>query len=127
MIIGLLILAIILFFGGGPDHDRLGFRYWVEVPAKAEYVKGAGGQFCALLYVIIYSTFSFNFAPELLVITAGEMRSARKNMPTAARRSSGRLLIFYVGGSLAIGLIISSNNPGLVGGGGSKASPWVIS
>lgn len=28
MMIGLLMLSIVLFFGGGPDHDRLGFRYW---------------------------------------------------------------------------------------------------
>lgn len=27
-IIGLIILGIVLFFGGGPNHDRLGFRYW---------------------------------------------------------------------------------------------------
>lgn len=29
-IIGLIILGVVLFFGGGPDHDRLGFRYWKE-------------------------------------------------------------------------------------------------
>lgn len=27
-IIGLIILGVVLFFGGGPNHDRLGFRYW---------------------------------------------------------------------------------------------------
>ena len=29
-IIGLIILGVVLFFGGGPNHDRLGFRYWKE-------------------------------------------------------------------------------------------------
>jgi amino acid transporter len=24
----LIILGVVLFFGGGPNHDRLGFRYW---------------------------------------------------------------------------------------------------
>lgn len=27
-IFGLIILGIVLFFGGGPNHDRLGFRFW---------------------------------------------------------------------------------------------------
>jgi amino acid transporter len=29
-ILGLIVLGIVLFFGGGPNHDRLGFRYWKE-------------------------------------------------------------------------------------------------
>lgn len=28
MMIGLLFMSVVLFFGGGPDKDRLGFRYW---------------------------------------------------------------------------------------------------
>lgn len=28
MMTGLLILSVVLFFGGGPNHDRLGFRYY---------------------------------------------------------------------------------------------------
>ncbi|KAL9040620.1 MAG: hypothetical protein Q9180_001800, partial [Flavoplaca navasiana] len=27
-ILGLIVLEVVLFFGGGPNHDRLGFRYW---------------------------------------------------------------------------------------------------
>lgn len=27
-ILGLIVLGVVLFFGGGPNHDRLGFRYW---------------------------------------------------------------------------------------------------
>lgn len=27
-ILGLIVLGIVLFFGGGPNRDRLGFRYW---------------------------------------------------------------------------------------------------
>lgn len=26
-ILGLIVLGVVLFFGGGPNHDRLGFRY----------------------------------------------------------------------------------------------------
>ena len=34
LIIGLLILAFILFWGGGPDHQRLGFHYWKDHGAR---------------------------------------------------------------------------------------------
>lgn len=30
-IIGLIIVSIVIFFGGGPDEGRLGFRYWKTV------------------------------------------------------------------------------------------------
>lgn len=29
-IVGLLILSLIIDLGGGPDHDRRGFRYWKD-------------------------------------------------------------------------------------------------
>ena len=28
IIVGLIILSLVLALGGGPDHDRKGFRYW---------------------------------------------------------------------------------------------------
>jgi amino acid permease len=36
-ILGLLICAFVIMLGGGPNHDRLGFRYWKEGAMK-EYV-----------------------------------------------------------------------------------------
>lgn len=58
-IIGLLILAAILFFGGGPSHDPLYFSLWKDPGATNEYlISGAAGRFCALLYSMIYSAFS---------------------------------------------------------------------
>jgi len=29
-IVGVILLSFILMLGGGPDHDRKGFRYWYE-------------------------------------------------------------------------------------------------
>ncbi|PSR93875.1 amino acid permease-domain-containing protein [Coniella lustricola] len=129
-IVGLLILSVVLFFGGGPNHKPLYFSLW-NTPAGAatkEYlVPGAGGRFCALLYSMIYSAFSFNFGPELLVITSGEMQSPRRNLPKAATRFIYRLLLFYCLGALAVGVICPSTDPRLTdGGSGAAASPWVI-
>ncbi|KAI2619036.1 amino acid permease/ SLC12A domain-containing protein [Hypomontagnella submonticulosa] len=127
-IIGLLILSVVLFFGGGPDHTRLGFWYWQDPGATKEYlVQGAGGRFCAFLFTLVYSCFSFNFSPELIIIAAGEMKSPRKNLPKAALHFIWRLIMFYALGALAIGVICRSDEPALTDGGkGAASSPWVI-
>jgi amino acid transporter len=36
VIIGVIILSLVLALGGGPDHDRKGFRYWKNPGAFAE-------------------------------------------------------------------------------------------
>lgn len=128
MICGLLILSLILFWGGGPSGDRLGFRYW-EHPAavKAYIVGGAGGRLTSFIWTWGFSGFSFYFSPELMVFTAGEMRNPRKNLPIAARRFFYRLVVFYVLSALAVGVICNSSSPGLLSGtGNAAASPWVI-
>ena len=128
MMIGLLMLSVILFFGGGPSHDRLGFRYWKDPGATNTYLEGGDlGRFLALLSTLILSSFPFVFAPELLIVTAGEMESPRRNLPIAAKRYTYRLLFFYIGSVLAIGVICQSNNKALTNGGtGAGASAFVI-
>ncbi len=55
------------------------------------------------------------------------MRNPRKNLPSTARRFFIRLVVFYVRGALAIGIITNSDSDGLVSGtGNANASPWVI-
>ncbi|KAI1206946.1 AAT family amino acid transporter [Annulohypoxylon truncatum] len=128
MIVGLLILSLVLMLGGGPSHDRLGFRYWSDPGAANAYIEtGARGRFIAFIYVWILSGFSFYFAPELIIVTSGEMKNPRKNLPVASRQFFYRLIFFYILGSIAIGAICASNSSGLVSGAGNaNASPWVI-
>lgn len=38
VIVGLIILSLVLALGGGPDHDRKGFRYWKKPGAFREYI-----------------------------------------------------------------------------------------
>lgn len=40
VVVGLLLLLVILTLGGGPDHDRKGFRYWSNPGAFHTYIKG---------------------------------------------------------------------------------------
>ena len=128
MILGMLLLSLIIMLGGAPTHDRFGFRYWRDGEAFKNYiVQGSGGRFTSFLYVWVFSGFSFYFGPELMVFTSGEMRNPRKNLPTASRRFFVRLVVFYVLGTLAIGVICPSNAKGLTtGAGNANASPWVI-
>lgn len=125
-ILGLIIMAICLFFGGGPSHEPLYFSFWADPGPMNEYlVGGATGRFCAFLGTLVFSVYAFAFAPELLVVTGGEMDSPRRNLPTATKRYFWRLIIFYVMGAIAIGVIVPSDNPSLLSdGAGSAASPW---
>lgn len=128
MIVGLLILSLVIMLGGGPTHDRLGFRYWEDPGAFNAYiVPGSGGRFTAFLWVWVFSGFSFYFGPELLVFTAGEMKNPRKNLSKASIRYCIRLAVFYVLGVLAIGVTCKSTSSGLTSGtSNANASPWVI-
>ncbi|KAL5349421.1 hypothetical protein ACLOAV_005712 [Pseudogymnoascus australis] len=49
-IMGLLVMAVCLIFGGGPKSDRLGFRYWTEPQPMNEYLFTGGiGRLCEFL------------------------------------------------------------------------------
>ncbi|CAI6341554.1 unnamed protein product [Periconia digitata] len=128
MMTALLILSFILFWGGGPDRDRLGFRYWKDPGAANTYLaSGDTGRFLALLSTFVLSAFPFTFAPELLIATGGEMQSPRRNLPIAARRYIYRLIFFYIGSVLAISVTCPSNDPALTSGDkGAGASAFVV-
>jgi amino acid transporter len=128
MMVGLLMLSFILFWGGGPSRDRLGFRYWQRPGAANTYLEeGDTGRFVALLSTLVLSAFPFTFAPELLIATGGEMQSPRRNLPIAARRYIYRLVFFYIGSVLAISVICPSDDPAITSGGsGAGASAFVV-
>ncbi|KAI1391584.1 AAT family amino acid transporter [Hypoxylon trugodes] len=127
-IVGLLFMAVILVAGGGPNHHILGFQYWTNPGPVNEYlVPGAAGQLVAIISATTFSVYAFAYAPELLVVTSGEMKNPRTNLPKAGKRYIYRLIIFYILGSFFIGLIIPSNDPELLGGSsGAGASPWAL-
>ena len=103
-IVSLLIMALVITCGGGPDHTSIGFRYWHDPGAMNEYlVGGTTGRFLAFLGTVRLSIYVFVFAPELLALTAGEMQNPRRNLPSAGRRYFIRLVAFYVLGALMIG------------------------
>ncbi|CAL1217918.1 unnamed protein product [Candida parapsilosis] len=115
-LVGLIILSIVLFFGGGPNHDRLGFRYWKHSPFKEHLTGGSTGRFLGLWTAIIKSGFSYITSPELVSTTMGETVAPRYNGAKASRRFIWRLIFFYALGTLSISVIVSSNDKQLFGG-----------
>jgi len=127
-IVGLLILGMILDLGGGPDGDRIGFRYWENPGPFVQFhgISGAWGRFLGLWAVMTQAAFSF-IGTEIVAIAAGEAKNPRRNLPKAIRRVYIRILLFYIGGVFIIGLLVPSNDPNLgLGKGTAAASPFVI-
>ncbi|RMZ85871.1 hypothetical protein DV737_g481, partial [Chaetothyriales sp. CBS 132003] len=130
-ILGLLILALIIDVGGVSGQHRLGFQYWRNPGAMKPFVStGAAGRFLGLWSTLVNAAFSYG-GVETVAVAAGEADDPRRNIPKAVRRVFWRILFFYVLGSLAIGVLVPSNDPNLLsaiksGAAGAAASPWVI-
>ncbi|KAF8649785.1 hypothetical protein AX16_005551 [Volvariella volvacea WC 439] len=127
-IVGLIILGIVLDLGGGPNRDRLGFRYWRDPGPFVQYagIAGAKGRFLGWWAVMTQAAFSF-IGTEIVAIAAGEAKNPRRNIPRAIRRVYIRIVLFYFLGTFVIGLLVPSNSPGLnLGDGTAASSPFVI-
>jgi amino acid transporter len=129
-ITGLIILGIVLDLGGGPDHDRIGFRYWKNPGPFVQFngIPGVEGRFLGWWAVMTQAAFSY-IGTEIVAIAAGEAKNPRRNIPKAIKRVYVRILLFYIGGTFVIGLLVPSNSPGLnlaATAGTAGASPFVI-
>lgn len=133
--IGLIILLFVIALGGGPTHDRLGFRYWKDPGAfnyyvdKARHIKieGSTGRFVSFLSVLVVATFAYT-GSELVGITFAECARPRQAIPKAIRLTFYRILVFYICSVLLLGMCVPSNDKLLMGASGStaSASPFVI-
>ncbi|KAI0779577.1 amino acid permease [Fomes fomentarius] len=127
-IIGLIILGIVLDLGGGPNHDRIGFRYWKAPGPFVQYdnIAGAKGRFLGWVAVMTQAAFSF-LGTELVAIAGAEVKNPRRNIPKAIRKVYIRILLFYIGGVAIIGLLVPSSDKRLdLLDGTAAASPFVI-
>lgn len=127
-IVGLIILGIVLDLGGGPSRDRIGFRYWKNPGPFVQYeeIAGSKGRFLGWWAVMTQAAFSF-IGTEIVAIAAGEAKNPRRNLPKAIKRVYVRILLFYIGGTAIIGLLVPSNDPRLeLSSGNAASSPFVI-
>ncbi|KIJ21076.1 hypothetical protein PAXINDRAFT_96022 [Paxillus involutus ATCC 200175] len=132
MIIILIVIGLVIDLGGGPNHDRIGFRYWKNPGpfARADLVSNQDAdRFLGFLSVIVQAAFSFQ-GMEIAAIAAAVTESPRRNIAKAIRRSFYRIVIFYIVGIFIAGLIVPSDDPDLLAPSDSTArvteSPFVI-
>ncbi|KAH3661489.1 hypothetical protein OGAPHI_006336 [Ogataea philodendri] len=132
-ITGLIIVGVVIFFGGAPaSNGVLGFHYWNHPGAFVEHLApGNTGKFLACWTAIVKSAFAFVLSPELVTSCSAESEAPRHNLPKACRRFVFRLAIFYVLGVLVIGIMVPSNSDRLMnavneGASGAAGSPYVI-
>lgn len=132
-LVGLIIMGIVIFFGGGPNqHGVLGFKYWNHPGAFTEHlVGGTTGKFLACWSGIIKAGFSFILTPELIISCTAEAEYPRRNLPKLAGIFLYRLAFFYILGVLVIGVIVAYDDADLMGAissgaSSAKASPFVI-
>ncbi|KAI5791903.1 amino acid permease/ SLC12A domain-containing protein [Geopyxis carbonaria] len=129
-IVALILLSLILALGGGPDHDRKGFRYWKEPGAFKPYIAtGDTGRFLALWSTFVTATFAY-LGTELVGVTVGEAQNPRRTIPRAIRLTFYRIVIFYVFSVFLLGMIVPYDSPDLAfstkASSGANASPFVV-
>jgi len=129
-IIALILLSLILALGGGPDHDRKGFRYWKNPGAFAEYIDtGDTGKFLAFWSTMVTAVFAY-LGTELVGVTVGEAQNPRKTVPRAIKLTFYRILIFYCLSVFLIGMCVPYNSTQLIFANkqstGAAASPFVV-
>lgn len=133
--LGLILLLWVIALGGGPTHDRIGFRYWKNPGAflhytdasKDLYIPGSKGRFVAFVSVLVTAVFAF-LGTELCGITFAECARPRRAIPKAIRLTFYRIVIFYVLSIFFLGMCVSPKDPLLLSASGSdaSASPFVI-
>lgn len=130
VILGIILLSFILMLGGGPDHDRKGFRYWKSPGAFNTYIKdGDAGRFLAFWSTMVSATFAY-LGTELVGVTVGEAQNPRATIPRAIKLTFYRILVFYVLSVLLVGTLVPFNHKKLAfavgANSGAAASPFVV-
>jgi amino acid transporter len=89
-------------------------------------IAGSLGRFLGFWATLTQAAFSY-IGTEIVAIAAGEAKNPRRNLPRAIKRVYVRILIFYLGGTFIIGILVPSNSEGLkLNSGNALASPFVI-
>lgn len=132
VMLGLIILLFVIMLGGGPSHDRLGFRYWKDPGAFKPYsaaIDGSLGKFVSFVSVFVLAVFAY-LGVELTGIVAAEAQNPRRNIPRAIKLTMYRIIVFYVVTIFLLGMCVPYNDPLLLAAKtkstSAAASPFVV-
>ncbi|RMJ18276.1 hypothetical protein CDV36_002040 [Fusarium kuroshium] len=127
LVIGLMFYTLVTMLGGNPLHDRFGFRYWKDPGVWA----GANGTTRLQSFVNAVNVAGYCMGgPEYISMIAGESKDPRRTIPRAFSTIVTRLVVFFMGGALCVGILVPYNDETLTGGSAKTytgASPYVIS
>ncbi|KAE9962514.1 hypothetical protein BLS_000227 [Venturia inaequalis] len=131
VICALILLSLILALGGGPNHDRTGFRYWKNPGGFHAYIMtGSAGKFLGFWSSMVTAVFAY-LGTELVGVTVGEAQNPRKTIPRAIKLTFYRILFFYVFSVFLLGMIVPYNSKDLAfaakqSTSTASASPFVV-
>jgi yeast amino acid transporter len=134
LIFMLFAFTFVTMVGGNPRHDAYGFRYWRNPGPMAEHHStGDLGRFEGFLAALWSASFTV-VGPEYIAMVAAESKRPRTYIKNAFKTIYWRFGIFFILGSLCVGIVVPYNDPILVGivngttsgGGTAAASPYVI-
>lgn len=123
--------TFITMVGGNPKHDAYGFRHWDYPGAFAEYAStGNLGYFEGFLGSLWTALFIVT-GPEYVSALSAEAKHPRVYVKQAFKVVYWRSLIFFIGGSICVGILLAYNDPTLVnavesGESSASASPFII-
>lgn len=125
-----MIVCLVVSLGGAPSNERVGFGYWKDPGAFAEYLKeGSLGRFLGFWACMVQSCFAYT-GTEIVGAAFAETPNPRKNIPKAISQTLWRITVFYVLGIFFLGMAVPYNSDRLVGATQAKtsaaASPFVI-
>jgi amino acid transporter len=123
---GLIIYTFITMLGGNPLHDRFGFRYWRDPGPWAGDTSSK--RLMSFINAVNVAGFCMG-GPEYISMIAGEARDPRRTVPRAFQTIIHRLIVFFLGGALCVGILVAYNDETLTNGSDTYAgkSPYVIS
>ncbi|KAJ6454216.1 amino acid permease/ SLC12A domain-containing protein [Mycena sanguinolenta] len=127
LILGCIIGGLVIDLGGGPNHERIGFRYWKDPGAFAPFLLlGNTGKFLGWFQTLLQAAYSY-LGMESLAMTAAEVQNPRHALAKAVRRVFYRILLFYALGILIVGMLVPSTDGHLLQSSGTAASsPFVL-
>ncbi|KAJ7628771.1 amino acid permease/ SLC12A domain-containing protein [Roridomyces roridus] len=133
-ILGLILLMLIIDLGGGPDHDRRGFRYWKREPFNNTFddlLPQSKARFPRLLGRVDPGCLFLYGGMEGLAMICLEASNPQVTIKTAVRAIFYRIVGLYVFSILLIGMCLSRSDPNLLQAnnadtGTAAESPFVI-
>ncbi|EIT76366.1 amino acid permease/ SLC12A domain-containing protein [Aspergillus flavus] len=104
VVLALMVFSLVLALGGGPDHDRIGFRYW-ETPRAFAGDHTATGILRAICRTMPSATFAY-LGSELIGINILRTRNTRKTALHATKLTFYRILVINIVTVTFIGMLV---------------------